>query len=408
MAAKFGPDQVVLPAHSSDPAGTRPAGEIYFNTSQGVFKYHDGSTGWKKVSAELAVLTSVSGDFYVGTASTITLAGSGFLSNTLVVNFVLGGTTSNVNVTASSNTSATVAVPSAIYNAASDGSSVDISVTNVDGSSSGAVSKTYSVPPFTATISPAISGITNWDFSGASVATASGASATNSNTEYTLTNTSGLTRTFYFKVWGAQGGNGGSGGSAQGGITLAHGASVKFMAASQGNDYAGGGAAAVYNSSNADDPYLVGGGGGGRGTNVAGGHGGGTTGGTGANWHPTEALGGGGGTQSSGGAGGYGSRGSGYSGTFRHGGDGARDGAASDSNPGRGWGNGGYGVFRNGDGWQGGGGGGYYGGGGGGAYQNGAGGGGGSGFVKSGVVSGSTTGNANNGAGQVSVKGVAW
>ena len=49
MAAKFGPDQVVLPAGSSDPTGTRSAGEIFYNTSDGSVKFNNG-TSWADIN----------------------------------------------------------------------------------------------------------------------------------------------------------------------------------------------------------------------------------------------------------------------------------------------------------------------------------------------------------------------
>jgi len=59
MAAKFGPDQVVLPAGSSDPTGTRSAGEIFYNTSDGSVKFNNG-TSWADIYAPPPPLGSIS------------------------------------------------------------------------------------------------------------------------------------------------------------------------------------------------------------------------------------------------------------------------------------------------------------------------------------------------------------
>ena len=62
------------------------SGQVVFNTTTGVLEFYDG-TGWYKVSSVLAVLSSVSGNIVAGLTSTLTLAGTGFLSGNLVVNF---------------------------------------------------------------------------------------------------------------------------------------------------------------------------------------------------------------------------------------------------------------------------------------------------------------------------------
>lgn len=145
MAAKFGPDKVVLPTGSSDPSGTREAGELFFNTTSGVFKYHDG-TDWYKISATVAKLISISGTLYDGKSSTLTLTGEGFLSADLVVNFLQSSDSINVDVTVTptSDTSASVTVPSSVYSNVTAGNVVTIKVTNSDGSESDTVTTTAS------------------------------------------------------------------------------------------------------------------------------------------------------------------------------------------------------------------------------------------------------------------------
>lgn len=142
------------------PAGTtaqRPVtsytGAQRLNTDLGVMEYYDGS-GWYKVSAELAVLSSVTGTIFSGVETTLTLSGSGFLSSNLVVNFtqVSDAIDVDVTVTPTSATSASVTVPSSVYSNVTAGNAVSIQVTNSDGSSSSVVSKTATALPSGGTI----------------------------------------------------------------------------------------------------------------------------------------------------------------------------------------------------------------------------------------------------------------
>ncbi len=122
---------------------TAVQGQVIFNTTTGVLEYYDGSS-WAKVSAVLAVLTSVSGSIIDGATSTLTLSGEGFLQSGLVVNFQQSADSIDVNVTVtpSSDTAATVAVPASVYNNVTAGRVVTIKVTNSDGSTSQGVNKT--------------------------------------------------------------------------------------------------------------------------------------------------------------------------------------------------------------------------------------------------------------------------
>jgi hypothetical protein len=141
MAAKFGPDKVVLPTGSSDPGGTREAGEIFYNTSEGAFKYNNGSA-WTKIAAKIPLLTSVSGTIYNGLSGrTVTLTGTNFLASTATVHFNVGGTDYDVSATASNDTTVTVTIPSGAYNAPG-GSTINVAITNNDGARSGNVGKT--------------------------------------------------------------------------------------------------------------------------------------------------------------------------------------------------------------------------------------------------------------------------
>lgn len=123
--------------------GTPYSGAQRYNTDLGVMEYYNG-TNWFKISAQLAALDSVSGIIYAGLETTLTLSGSGFLTDTLTVNFNQSsdGINVDVDVTASSDTSATVTVPSSVYSNVTAGNAVTIKVTNTDGSQSSGVDKT--------------------------------------------------------------------------------------------------------------------------------------------------------------------------------------------------------------------------------------------------------------------------
>ena len=133
---------------------TSYTGAQRFNTDLNVMEYYNG-TGWFKISAELAVLDSVTGNIYAGiVGSDLTLAGGGFLSKDVTVNFTQSsdGIDEDVVVTASSDTSATVTVPAAVYNNVTAGNVVTITVTNDDGQTSSGVSKTAIAAPSGGTI----------------------------------------------------------------------------------------------------------------------------------------------------------------------------------------------------------------------------------------------------------------
>ena len=131
-------DSMGLPVGTTAQEPTPTAGHIRYDSDKGVLTYANG-TSWEKVSAEIPLLTSVTGNLYDGLASTLTLGGSKFLTANLVVNFLQSadGINENVTVTPSSDTSATVAVPAAVYNNVTAGNAVTIKVTNSDGGQSG-------------------------------------------------------------------------------------------------------------------------------------------------------------------------------------------------------------------------------------------------------------------------------
>jgi hypothetical protein len=136
--------QFGIPAGTSaQRPGTSYTGAQRFNTDLGVMEYYNGSA-WLKISSEIAVLNSVTGTIYAGAASTLTLAGTGFLTSNLVVNFLQSSDSINANVTVtpSSDTAATVTVSSAVYSNVTAGNVVAVKVTNSDGQSSTSINET--------------------------------------------------------------------------------------------------------------------------------------------------------------------------------------------------------------------------------------------------------------------------
>jgi len=129
-------------------------GAIRYDTDDNLVYYSDG-TNWLKISAARPTLSSVTGNIRVGSATTLTLAGTNFLTANLVVNFtqVSDSINENVTVTPSSETAASVAVPAAVYNNVTAGNAVTIKVTNSDGLESGNQSVTATAVPTGGTIS---------------------------------------------------------------------------------------------------------------------------------------------------------------------------------------------------------------------------------------------------------------
>ena len=128
---------------AEEPTAADTEGHIRYNTDDNVVYYSDG-TSWLKISSVLATLSTVTGNIYDGAATTLTLAGKGFQSANLVVNFFQSSDSidADVTVTPTSDTAATVTVPAAVYNNVTAGNLVSVTVTNSDGITSAAVTKT--------------------------------------------------------------------------------------------------------------------------------------------------------------------------------------------------------------------------------------------------------------------------
>jgi len=133
--------------------GTSFQGAQRFNTTTGAMEFYNGN-GWFKISAASIKLTSITGTILVGAASNLTLAGEGFLTSGLIVNFTQtdDSINTNVTVTPSSDSAATVAVPSAVYSNVTAGRVVAIKVTNSDGTISDVVNETAVAAPTGGTI----------------------------------------------------------------------------------------------------------------------------------------------------------------------------------------------------------------------------------------------------------------
>jgi len=147
--AKLDNDAKVV--RSASAPSTPSEGDLWYDQTNEVLKIYQSSvSNFVKVSAEIAVLSSVTGILYVGQSTNLTLSGSGFLNSNLVVNFLQASDAIDVNVTVTptNDSSATVTVPSSVYNNVTNGNIVTIKVTNSDGKSSGNQTITASAPPY--------------------------------------------------------------------------------------------------------------------------------------------------------------------------------------------------------------------------------------------------------------------
>ena len=148
---------------AQEPTASSYEGYIRYNNDENLMYFSNGSD-WVKFNPTPAVLSSISGTLFAGIAANLNLTGTGFLSANLVVNFVQSSDSinENVTVTPSSDTAATVAVPSAVYSNVTAGNAVTIKVTNSDAEVSGTVNKTATSLPTGGTITTYSSGGTNY------------------------------------------------------------------------------------------------------------------------------------------------------------------------------------------------------------------------------------------------------
>lgn len=128
---------------AQQPTAADSEGHIRYDTDDSVVYYSNG-TDWLKVSSAIPVLSSISGVIKVGSSTSLTLTGTGFLASNLVVNFTQSADSidADVTVTPTSDTAATVTVSAAVYNNVTGGNLVSINVTNSDNVTSGAITTT--------------------------------------------------------------------------------------------------------------------------------------------------------------------------------------------------------------------------------------------------------------------------
>ena len=138
---------------ANEPSAGSYKGYIRYNDDDDVIYYSNG-TAWKKVSPVVPSISAITGQIVAGGVSTLTLSGTGFLSSNLVVNFTQSSDSIDVNVTVtpSSDTAASVTVPSTVYSNVTATNVVSVKVTNSDGGVSGAVNSTAVALPSGGTI----------------------------------------------------------------------------------------------------------------------------------------------------------------------------------------------------------------------------------------------------------------
>jgi len=341
-SAKLGNDAKVV--RSASAPSTPVEGDLWYDTNLEVLKIYQSSiSSFIKVSAVTPILTSITENIYYGTAGNLTLNGTGFLTSNLIVSFTpSGGSASTVTVTPTNDTTATVAIPSAIYNQAGN-TVIGIKVTNLDNKDSATINKTVIELPTGGTISLSGGYVYHTFTSSSNFVVPSGFSAT---ADYLLVAGGGSGGGFYYSGGGGAGGAidttvsltantypivigaGGTGlytaggnngtnstafgstaiGGGYGGHTSANAQSGGSGGGSDGySSNAGSGTAGQGNDGGNGGTYGGGGGGGknSAGSNASGNDGG--NGGSGINWKSLGnfyAGGGGGGGSNSGGAGG--------------------------------------------------------------------------------------------------------
>ena len=129
-------------------------GTIIFNATDNKLQLYANDLNWRGFSPADPNISSISGDLYANSASTLTLAGGNFLQANLIVRFVQATRSVDVTVTVtpSSDSAATVTVPASVYNNIQNGDVVSISVTNSDGVVSNTITKTAIALPTGGTI----------------------------------------------------------------------------------------------------------------------------------------------------------------------------------------------------------------------------------------------------------------
>ena len=276
---------------ANEPNAANYKGYLRFNDDDDAVYFSDGSD-WIKMTSTTPVLSSVSGNIFVSSATTLTLSGSGFMSSGLVVNFSQSSDSidTDVTVTPSSDSAATVAVPAAVYNNVTANNAVTIKVTNSDSQASGTVNKTAVALP-----------------SGGSISTSGSFRIHTFTSSGTFVNTIASNSVQYLVIAG-----GASGGNTENyGISGSSGGGAGGYRSSVSGESSGGGASAesALTLSAGNYTVTVGGGGSGQSTHATGSNGSSSV------FGSISSIGGGGGGGGSQGAGSGGSGGGkGYSG----------------------------------------------------------------------------------------------
>jgi len=264
---------------ANEPSASSSKGYIRFNDDDDGIYFSDGSN-WIKMTTTTPVLSSVSGNIFVSTATNLTLSGSGFMSSGLVVNFSQSSDSidTDVTVTPSSDSAATVAVPAAVYNNVTANNAVTIKVTNSDGKASGTVNKTAVALPSGGSISTSGSfRIHTFTSSGTFVNTI----ASNSVEYLVVAGGGGGGNTVAFGVSGSSGGGAGGYRSSVSGENSGGGASAESALTLSAGNYTvtigggGSGTSSHATGSNGNNSVFgsitsIGGGGGGGGSGTAG------------------------------------------------------------------------------------------------------------------------------------------
>ena len=145
------PNEVTV---SASAPGSPSEGDLWYDTNGEELKvYSSSNSQFVKVSRIIPRIDSIAGAIVNGATSNLTLTGAGFLTSNLIVSFTpSGGSATNVTVTPASDTSAVVAVPSAIYGL-STSTVVAIQVKNSDLKDSNSINETVVDLPTGGTIS---------------------------------------------------------------------------------------------------------------------------------------------------------------------------------------------------------------------------------------------------------------
>ena len=193
-SAKLDNDAKVVKSASAPSSPSE--GDLWYDTGNEILKiYNSTDSAFVKVVTVTPTLDSISGSIFNATAGNLTLTGTGFLASNLIVSFTpSGGSASTVTVTPTNDTTATVAVPSAIYGQ-STGTVIGIKVTNSDGKNSTTINQTVVALP-----------------SGGTITNSGGYRYHKFTSSGTFTNTTSLSVDYLAVAGGAGGGRSGFGG----------------------------------------------------------------------------------------------------------------------------------------------------------------------------------------------------